>query len=86
MTTKTRDVYTNCQDVFKAGYTDNGVYTVTPSNWNETAFNVFCNMSEGDGWTVSKKKNSDTLVLTRHVASSHIIVENRTNSPKYDTF
>lgn len=47
------EVLTNCHDYFKEGFTTNGIYTIKPTNWNGQPFAVFCNMTEGGGWTVS---------------------------------
>lgn len=44
--------HTDCFDIFKAGYTDDGVYTIIPAGWNNLPFSVYCNMSNGGGWTV----------------------------------
>lgn len=47
------DIMTNCLDIFNVGYTANGIYTIKPSNWRGQSFEVFCNMTDGGGWTVS---------------------------------
>lgn len=42
-----------CLSYFNAGYVASGVYSVKPTGWSGTAFEVFCNMDDGGGWTVS---------------------------------
>lgn len=44
---------TDCSDLFDAGFTESGVYNIKPTSWLEEAFEVYCNMSDGGGWTVS---------------------------------
>lgn len=43
---------TDCLDVYNAGFSDSGVYNITPSNWLGSQFEVYCNMADGGGWTV----------------------------------
>ncbi|KAJ8035667.1 Fibrinogen C domain-containing protein 1 [Holothuria leucospilota] len=43
---------TDCYDVFTSGSPD-GVYTIQPTGWTGSPFEVYCNMSHGGGWTVS---------------------------------
>ncbi|KAJ8035739.1 Fibrinogen C domain-containing protein 1 [Holothuria leucospilota] len=43
---------TDCYDVFTSDLPD-GVYTIQPTGWAESPFQVYCNMSHGGGWTVS---------------------------------
>ena len=47
------NINTNCLDFFNDGITTNGIYTINPTNWSGSPFEVFCNMTEGGGWTVS---------------------------------
>ena len=55
----------DCQDVFNAGCTSSGKYTIQPAEWPGCPFQVYCNMTdfavesghagcEGGGWTVSR--------------------------------
>lgn len=43
----------DCSDLYNAGFTESGVYNIRPTNFMGEPFEVYCNMSEGGGWTVS---------------------------------
>lgn len=45
-------LYRDCKDVYDAGYTNDGVNTILPSDWPELPFTVYCKMDNGGGWTV----------------------------------
>ncbi|KAJ8035774.1 Fibrinogen C domain-containing protein 1 [Holothuria leucospilota] len=47
---------TDCQDVFNAGYTESTVYTIRPTHWPGSPFEVYCNMTGGRGWTVFQRR------------------------------
>ncbi|KAJ8029751.1 Angiopoietin-related protein 1 [Holothuria leucospilota] len=47
---------TDCQDVFNAGYTDSNIYNIKPTDWPGSPFEVYCNMTDGRGWTVFQRR------------------------------
>lgn len=47
----------DCQDIYDRVSNESGVYRVKPSMWPGEPFEVYCNMTEGGGWTVSKMFN-----------------------------
>ncbi|XP_071837060.1 uncharacterized protein [Apostichopus japonicus] len=49
---KTCTRHTNCQDAYNAGKRDGGIYIIKPTNWSGSPFPVYCNMTDGGGWTV----------------------------------
>ncbi|KAJ8047330.1 IgGFc-binding protein [Holothuria leucospilota] len=50
--------FSDCYEIFSAGITSDGVYTVTPNGWTGAPFEVYCNMSHGGGWTVSSSMSN----------------------------
>ncbi|XP_019857844.1 PREDICTED: ryncolin-1-like [Amphimedon queenslandica] len=47
----------DCQEAYKNGTVCSGVYTVKPDNL--PAFDVYCDMSNGGGWTVFQRRMND---------------------------
>ncbi|PIK58393.1 putative IgGFc-binding protein [Apostichopus japonicus] len=44
----------DCQEIYDDDSTRNsGIYRIKPTGWTGSAFEVYCNMTDGGGWTVS---------------------------------
>ncbi|KAJ8033175.1 Fibrinogen C domain-containing protein 1 [Holothuria leucospilota] len=54
----------DCYDIFKAGFTEDGVYSIYPTDWPSDLFDVYCEMSEG-GWTVFQRNGAGNTSFQR---------------------
>ncbi|XP_071837781.1 uncharacterized protein [Apostichopus japonicus] len=45
----------DCQEIYESGERDNGIYQIKPTSWTGLPFNVYCNMTDGGGWTVFQR-------------------------------
>lgn len=48
---------TDCYDIFTHFSNLSGIYFIKPTSWPGSPFEVYCNMSNGGGWTVSYTNN-----------------------------
>ncbi|XP_071836728.1 uncharacterized protein [Apostichopus japonicus] len=53
-------LYSDCKEVYDAGYTQDGVYKILPAGWPGSAFHVYCKMDNGGGWTIFTKTGIHT--------------------------
>lgn len=52
-------IATDCLDLYEAGERTSGVYTIHPTGWSGSSFEVYCEMdSNGGGWTVREGESN----------------------------
>ncbi|KAJ8027342.1 Fibrinogen-like protein 1 [Holothuria leucospilota] len=57
------NVARDCREIYEAGHNGSGVYYIKPSYWLKAPFKVYCDMTEGGGWTVSTTCDGNYFLL-----------------------